>query len=60
MIHPNDFAKVIRKLGDASGWSRWDFFTTPAEALGGSTPLQFLAIKSVKPVQKAAEEFTNR
>ncbi|MGF6966623.1 hypothetical protein OKW43_003651 [Paraburkholderia sp. WC7.3g] len=60
MIHHNDFAKVLRSLGDTSGWSRWDFFTTPTEALGGATPLQFLAIKKVKPVLKAAEEFTKR
>jgi hypothetical protein len=60
MIHHNDFAKVIRSLGDTSGWSRWDFFTTPTETLGGSTPLQFLAIGKVKPVLKAAEEFAKR
>jgi hypothetical protein len=60
LIHHNDFAKVMRSLGDASGWDRWDFFTTPAEALGGSTPLQFLAIKKVKPVLNAAEEFKRR
>jgi excisionase family DNA binding protein len=57
MITHNDFAKAIRGLGDASGWGRWDFFTTPREALGGSTPLQFLAINKVKPVLKAADEF---
>lgn len=60
MIHHNDFAKVIRRLGDTSGLSRWEFFTTPSEVLGGATPLQFLAIKKVKPVLKAAEEFTKR
>ncbi|WP_147393998.1 hypothetical protein [Paraburkholderia sp. BL23I1N1] len=60
MIHHNDFAKVIRRLGDTPGWNRWDFFTTPAETLGGSTPLQFLAIKKVKPVLKAAGEFAER
>ncbi|MFP3550496.1 hypothetical protein SB861_07255 [Paraburkholderia sp. SIMBA_049] len=58
MIHHNDFAKVLRSLGDTTGWNRWDFFTTPIDALGGSTPLQFLAINKVKPVLKAAEEFT--
>ncbi|CAB3795571.1 hypothetical protein LMG28614_04202 [Paraburkholderia ultramafica] len=60
MIHHNDFAKVVRSLDDTSGWDRWEFFTTPAETLGGSTPLQFLAIKKVKPVLKAAEEFAKR
>ena len=60
MIHHNDSAKVIRSLDDKSGWNRWDFFTTPKEALGGSTPLQFLAINKVKPVLKAVEEFTKR
>ncbi|WP_165986998.1 hypothetical protein [Caballeronia sp. SBC1] len=57
MIHHNDFAKVIRGLGDTSGWDRWNFFTTPIESLSGSTPLQFLAVNKVKPVQKAADEF---
>ncbi|WMY09082.1 excisionase family DNA-binding protein [Paraburkholderia phenoliruptrix] len=56
MINHNDFAKAIRGLGAASGWDRWDFFTTPTEALGDSTPLQFLAINKVKPVLKAADE----
>ncbi|MFM0036186.1 hypothetical protein [Paraburkholderia strydomiana] len=60
MIHHNDFTKVIRSLGDTPGWTRWNFFTTPTEALGGSTPLQFLAIKKVKPVLKAAAEFAKR
>lgn len=58
-IHHNDFTKVIRSLGDTSGWDRWDFFTTPTEALAGSTPLQFLAINKVKPVLKAAEDVAN-
>ncbi|MBC8639394.1 hypothetical protein IAG25_21435 [Caballeronia sp. EK] len=48
MIHRNDFAKVVRRLVDTSGLSRWEFFTTPSEALGGATPLQYLAIKKVK------------
>jgi len=60
VIHHSDFAKVMRRLGDTSGWNRWDFFTTPTETLGGSTPLQFLAIKRVKPVLKAAAEFAMR
>jgi hypothetical protein len=60
LIPHSDFAKVMRSIGDTSGWSRWDFLTTPAEALGGSTPLQFLAIKKVKPVLKAAGEFVSR
>ncbi|WOD17126.1 helix-turn-helix domain-containing protein [Paraburkholderia kirstenboschensis] len=57
MIHHNDFANVLRNLGDTSGWNRWDFFTTPIEALRGSTPLQFLALNKVKPVLRAADEF---
>ncbi|TXC88493.1 hypothetical protein [Paraburkholderia azotifigens] len=60
MIRHNDLAKVMRSLGGTSDWDRWNFFTTPKEALGGSTPLQFLAINRVKPVLKAAEEFTKR
>ncbi|CAD6543382.1 hypothetical protein [Paraburkholderia metrosideri] len=57
MIRREDFAKVIRRLGETSGWGTWDFFTTPKATLGGATPLQFLAIKRVKPVLMAAAEF---
>ena len=57
MIRRGDFAKVIRCLGETSGWSTWDFFTTPTTMLGGATPLQFLAIQRVKPVLMAAAEF---
>ncbi|MGF6923215.1 hypothetical protein [Paraburkholderia sp. 40] len=59
-IPNNDFAKVLRSLGDTSDWNTWIFFTTPIEALGGSTPLQFLAINKVKPVLTAAKQFTKR
>jgi hypothetical protein len=57
MIRRRDFARVIRRLGETSGWSRWDFFTTPIATLGGATPLQCLAIQKVKPVVMAAAEF---
>jgi hypothetical protein len=60
MIDRDDFAKVIRRLGDTPGWSKWDFFTTPTEALGGSTPLQLLKIEEVKTVLKAAVDFAKR
>jgi hypothetical protein len=56
-IRRGDFAKVIRRLGETSGWRTWDFFITPTATLGGATPLQFLAIQRVKPVLVAAAEF---
>ncbi|MBC8736379.1 hypothetical protein F6X40_05945 [Paraburkholderia sp. UCT31] len=60
VIHRNDFGKVIRRLGETSGWNKWDFFTTPIEPEGGSTPLQLLAIKEVKRVLMAVADFTER
>jgi len=57
MIRRGDFAKVIRRLGETSDWSKWDFFTTPTATLGGATPLQFLAIQRAKPVLAAAADF---
>jgi len=58
LIHRDDFVKVIRRLGVAtSGLEKWHFFTTPISDLGGSTPLQRLAIKDVTAVAKAAGGF---
>ncbi|PRF46399.1 hypothetical protein C6Q04_22500 [Burkholderia multivorans] len=51
------FAMVVRGLGESTGWSKWKFFTTPAESLGGLTPLWALARKELKRVLKAAEDF---
>ncbi|WP_038792499.1 hypothetical protein [Burkholderia pseudomallei] len=60
LLDHKDFAKVVRRLGDSTGWSKWKFFTTPAESLGGLTPLWALARKQVKRVLKAAENFAQR
>ncbi len=60
VIHRNDFAKVIRRLGETPGWEKWDFFTTPIESEGGATPLQLLTIKKVKKVLTVAADFAER
>ncbi|WP_454826654.1 hypothetical protein [Paraburkholderia xenovorans] len=61
MIHRDAFAKVIRRLGDASsGLEKWDFFTAPIASLDGSTPLQLLAIEDVPAATKAAKDFAKR
>ncbi|SAK72569.1 hypothetical protein AWB75_03904 [Caballeronia catudaia] len=61
LIHRDDFEKVIRRLGVAtSGLEKWHFFTTPVADLGGSTPLQLLAIKDVTAVAKAAGGFAKQ
>jgi hypothetical protein len=58
LIHREVFAKVIRRLGVAtSGLEKWHFFTTPIADLGGSSPLQLLAIEDVTAVAKAAAGF---
>ncbi|MGF6739599.1 hypothetical protein [Paraburkholderia atlantica] len=56
-INRNDLAKVVRKLGDLSGWRKWDFFTKPNGALGKLTPLQALMHGEVKQTLRAAEGF---
>lgn len=35
-------ARVVRRLRDTVGWSKWDSFTPPIESLGGSMPLGLL------------------
>ncbi|MBC8642745.1 hypothetical protein IAG25_38765 [Caballeronia sp. EK] len=50
-------AKVARKLRDLPGWSRWEFFTRPNEALGNLTPLQALFYGDRKQVSRAAVKF---
>ncbi|PRY05601.1 hypothetical protein [Paraburkholderia sp. BL25I1N1] len=57
MIGRNDLARVIRRLRDTPGWSKWDFFTTATKELGGWTPLQLLKNGEVKTVLMAAAEF---
>ena len=56
-VHRGNFAKVVRGLGDSSGWSKWKFFTTPSESLGGLTPLKLLMREEVGRALAAAEEF---
>jgi hypothetical protein len=56
-VHRGNFAKVIRRLGDSTGWSKWKFFTTPSESLGGLTPLKLLGREEVGRALAAAEEF---
>ena len=43
--------KVTKALGDLPGASKWLFFTSPRESLGGLTPLEVLAGK--RPTAKA-------
>ncbi|WP_413168622.1 hypothetical protein [Burkholderia latens] len=59
-ISSNDLAKVIRRLRNTPAWSKWNFFTTPTDALDGSTPLQLLAAQQVGTVLKAAGDFAKR
>jgi len=55
-----DFAKVVRRLGESTGWSKWKFFTTPTESLGGLTPLRLLMREEVERALKAAADLTER
>ncbi|MEM5338712.1 hypothetical protein [Paraburkholderia azotifigens] len=59
-ISSDDLAKVIRRLRNTPAWSKWNFFTTPTDALGGPTPLQLLAAQQVRTVLKAAGDFAKR
>ena len=55
-----DFAKVARRLGDSAGWTKWEFVTTPAESLGGLTPLRLLMREEIERALKAAADFAER
>ncbi|SAL55054.1 hypothetical protein AWB71_02964 [Caballeronia peredens] len=57
MVDRKALASVVRRLRDTDGWGKWDFFTTPSESLGGSTPLRLLRVNELKSVLKAAEFF---
>jgi hypothetical protein len=57
LVGRKDFAKVVRCLGDSNGWSKWKFFTTPSESLGGLTPLRLLMREEVERAVTAAAEF---
>jgi hypothetical protein len=60
MIFRDDFRKVIRRLGKIDSWTKFDFFTTPAEALDGGTPLQRLSAEDVEPVVEEAASFAEQ
>ena len=60
MIFRDDFRKVIRRLGKIDSWTKFDFFTTAAEALDGATPLQWLSAEDVEPVLKEAATFAEQ
>ncbi|CAL8474856.1 hypothetical protein [Caballeronia sp. S22] len=60
MLDRKVLAKVVRRLRDTDGWSKWDFFTTPVESLGGSMPLEFLRAGEVNSVLKAAKFFAKK
>lgn len=57
LVDRREFATVVRRLGDSTGWSKWKFFTTPSEALGGLTPLRLLQRDEVQRALVAADEF---
>lgn len=59
-IRRKDLAKVVRTLGDLTGWSKWNFFTTPNSALNDLTPLQALFYGDRKQVLRSAAEFVER
>lgn len=60
VIFRDDFRKVIRSLGKIDSWTMFDFFTTPAEALDGATPLQRLSAEDVAPVMAEAATFAEQ
>lgn len=55
-----DFAKVVRRLGESTGWRKWKFFTTPTESLGGLTPLRLLMREEVERALTAAADLAER
>ncbi|WP_102633009.1 MULTISPECIES: hypothetical protein [Paraburkholderia] len=57
LVSPKDFARVVRRLGDSTGWGKWKFFTTPSESLGGLTPLRLLMGEEVERALAAASDF---
>jgi hypothetical protein len=59
-IRRKDLAKVVQTLEDLTGWSKWNFFTTPNSALDDLTPLQALFYGDKKQVLRAAAEFAER
>jgi hypothetical protein len=57
LVDQRNFAKVVRRLGDSTGWSKWKFFTTPLESLRGLTPLKLLQRDEVQRALAAADAF---
>lgn len=51
---------VCRLLGDLSGPSKLQFFSTPKASLGGATPLEALLQRRFAAVKAAAEGFAGR
>ncbi|MFM0221658.1 hypothetical protein [Paraburkholderia dipogonis] len=59
-VRKKDLANVVKALRDLTGWSKWEFFTTPVRTLGELTPLQALFYGDRKRVLRAAAEFAKR
>jgi len=59
-IRRKDLAKVVRTLGDLTGWDKWHFLTTPNSGLDDLTPLQALLYDDRKQVLRAAAESAER
>ncbi|WP_434715719.1 hypothetical protein [Paraburkholderia sp. A3RO-2L] len=56
-IDRKTLGKVTKLLGDLSGWSKWQFFTTPKGSLGDLTPLAALERGQLEQVERAALAF---
>lgn len=59
-IRRKDLAKVVRKLGDLTGWDKWGFFTMPNSSLDDLTPLQALFYGDGKEVLRVAAKFAKQ
>ncbi|CAB3739407.1 hypothetical protein LMG22037_06282 [Paraburkholderia phenoliruptrix] len=59
-IRRKDIAKVVRTLGDSTGWDKWGFFTTPNSSLDDLTPLQALFYGDRKKVLRVAAKFAKQ
>jgi len=53
-------ATVSKLLGDLSGGSKLQFFTTPKGSLSGQTPLEALADRKFAAVRRTAQGFAER
>ena len=51
---------VTKRLGDLTGGSKWQFFTSPKGSLGGVTPLVALLDGKLALVKKCADGFLQR